>query len=532
MKLLVFILVTMTMGGSALAAESYRRLVNFEWEAIEGASSYQVELKQTKEDGKTFNFKVKEAMWNGKLTPGNYIMRLRSSDERGVPGEWSPPSPFEVGLESVRLTFPAPKAELAGKRSDEEKINFRWEPAGGASTYHFELQSDDGEFKVSEDLKDTNISVKVPAAKNFTWKVNAFNSEKIASEAVSVGQFSLLGAPLEKPLLEKPENEFVREVQWKNPDNAEKYDVAIGRYRPETKKWEKVQGFTDVSSSNVNIDEKWPGGIYRISVRAKGKLRKNSDVAVMNFKVHKGSRTPAAEFTHEVRKSIDRTNGWYGIASYLITQVKYSATNLDTEGGATTSYSATGGTGRLGAGHFTPDSNWGFLGVLDLSGFITNDNKNLTYMSAEISSVWRTNVGERGELRAQMGGYYKEHQVALTDIDSNGAGFVSNYDKVVVLGPHVGAEYWHSVTPKLGFQANLHLYMSLFKMKTPNGQTADPSMSNQLGFLASYRVTQRFTGLVGVAQREDLIKYKSSQGGTNEAKLNGTYLNFFAEYSF
>ncbi|WP_226987938.1 hypothetical protein [Bdellovibrio bacteriovorus] len=82
-----FILLMISFWTSMVLAAPYRRLVNFEWEAIENAKSYEIELKQVKakgEDAKTFTFKVTEAAWNGRLTPGKYMMKLRSRDYRGV----------------------------------------------------------------------------------------------------------------------------------------------------------------------------------------------------------------------------------------------------------------------------------------------------------------------------------------------------------------------------------------------------------------------------------------------------------------
>ncbi len=104
----MFFILTFTILAGAAEAAPYRRLVNFEWEAIEGAKNYEIELKQNKEDAqdgksKVFTFKVKDAAWNGRLTPGKYVMRLRTRDYRGVPGEWSPPSDFNVGLDTAVL---------------------------------------------------------------------------------------------------------------------------------------------------------------------------------------------------------------------------------------------------------------------------------------------------------------------------------------------------------------------------------------------------------------------------------------------
>lgn len=517
----------------AVLAQSYRRLVNFEWESIDGAISYEIEIRQTnKKDSKPYTFKVKTAAWNGRLPPGKYVMKLRSMDYRNVPGEWSEPAEFDVNLENVVLKYPAANASLLTKEDEEEDVNLQWNPVGAADEYIVEIKSDDGKFSKTEETSKTSYKFTLPVGTQYTWKVSARSKSGMTSDAVSVAQFGILGAKLEKPKIEKPESDFVRELKWSTPDKAEKFDLAISRLDQKTKKWQTVQQLKDHENDEVAFDEKWPGGTYKIAVRAKGGLRQPSDIAQVAFKVRDGSRSPAAEYTALVRKSIDRVTGWYGIASYLITQINYSSIYQET--GTALSYNALGGTGRLGLGWFSPSSPWGFLGIIDMSGF-TSEGKTLTYNSMEISSVWRKPVGERGELRLQMGGYYKELPGTVGDITTQ---TITN-EAIATAGPHGGIEYWYSMTPKLGLQVNAHGYMSFLKMKTPNGGAIEPTMSTQFGFLGSWRLTPRFTGLMGYARREDKIKYKAGEstkftniGSSNETTVQGDYLNFFAEYAF
>lgn len=534
----LFILI-FTFWTAVVWAAPYRRLVNFEWEAIEGAKSYEIELTQSKEDdkedgkGKTFTFKVKEAAWNGRLTPGKYMMKLRSRDYRGVPGDWSPPSEFNVGLEAAALKSPPSRSKIASKETDKVKMDFQWTPVGGADQYQFVLTSEDGKTQISETLTDTKIKVEIPVAMNYTWKVSATNKDGIQSDATSVGQFSVLGKPIENPTIEKPESDFVREVKWTRPDYASRYDVFVLKFNAKDKKWEKFKVIENTQEDSLAFDETWPGGKYQIAVRAKSDMRPSSPLAKQSFSVRHGDRSPAAEYTALVRKSIDRVTGWYAIASYLVTEMQFRGINP--EKNSSVAYSAMGGTGRMGLGWFNPDTPWGFLSIIDLSGFTFN-GKTQTFASAEVNAVYRKNVGDRGELRFQMGPYYKELPETVGDPFSG----QSEDLKITSAGPHFGAEYWFSLTPKLGVQLNAHVYMSLMKISTPNGEALRPSLSTQFGFLGSYRFTPTFTGLVGYARREDKMSYDAVPssdnfavaGDVNESTVVGNYLNIFAEWAF
>ncbi|MGZ3769820.1 MAG: fibronectin type III domain-containing protein [Bdellovibrio sp.] len=517
-------------------AAPYRRLVNFEWEAIEDAKTYEIQLRLIKEkndESKIFSFKVKEAAWSGRLSPGKYMMKLRSRDYRGVPGDWSPESEFNVALENVVLKFPQPSAKIQSKEESSLKMDFQWAAVGGADSYQFVLVSEDGKTKIEQTLSETHYKTSIPVAMNYTWKVSALNKENIVSEAISVGQFSILGAPIPIPKIEKPESDFVREVKWSRPDNVSTFDVQVSKFNTSNKKWEKIKEITDTQQESIPFDESISGGKYQVAVRAKSPLRPSSTYTKQVFNVRKGDRSPAAEYTATVRKSIERVTGWYGIASYLITQMQFKGSNP--EKNSVVNYSALGGTGRLGLGWFNPTTPWGFLSIIDMSGFTVN-GKTQTFASAEVNGVYRVNLGDRGEMRFQAGPYYKELPETVGDPFS---GHSEDF-KITSAGPHFGGEYWYSLTPKFGLQLNTHFYVSLLKLSTPNGQALAPTVSTQFGFLGSYRFTNAFTGLVGYARREDKMSYNAMpsasnfavQGDVNQSTVVGNYLNFFAEWAF
>ncbi|WP_413575316.1 hypothetical protein ACLVWU_13480 [Bdellovibrio sp. HCB290] len=519
-------------------AEPYRRLVNFEWEQIDGAKGYDIELTQVKKAGdtgkpKTFSFKTTDAIWNGRLTPGMYMMKLRARDYRGVPGEWSPPSEFNVGLDTANLKSPAPQAQVATNEDEKAQVEFKWDPVGGADEYIFELSSEDGKTKITETLKEPQFKTTLPVASPYTWKVTAKNAEGISSEATSVAPFTVMGKAVAAPTISKPESQFVREIKWSRPDNISEYDVIVARANPATKKWDVIKTYENYTEDSLPFDSSWEGGKYQMVVKAKSKLRPNSQAAKVSFDVREGDRSAAAEYTALVRRSIEKTSGWYGIASYLITDMKFSGSNP--EKNSMVAYDAFGGTGRVGLGWNAPKSPWGFLTIVDLSGFTINGEIR-TFAAAEANAVYKMPVGDRGEIRYQMGGFYKEIPETIGDPFTG----TSESQMISAIGPHGGIEYWHSLSPKFGIQLNAHVYASVMKVSTPNNQDIEPSISTQFGILGSYRFSNRFTGLAGYARREDRMSYKAIpsstnfalDGDVNESVVVGNYINFFAEWSF
>jgi hypothetical protein len=529
LKASVFLILAFVFAGLPAMAEPYRRAVEFEWEVIEGAKSYDVELKLKT---KVLQFHSKEAQWSGRLAPGVYQMRIRAKDRRGVPANWSSPEDFRVNLETPQLLSPKSKEALQTQESKESEVEFRWQPVGGAQKYIFELRNSTGEILKTEPTEETHLKFSLPVAQSFEWKVRAIGKET-ESEQTAADQFSVIGKKIAKPQIERPENDFVRELHWSAPDFTTGYDYSLQRYDLKNKKWEKVSDSQDIKEPALAFDPQWPGGKYKLSLKASSPLRTVSDPAEIQFQVRNGDRSPAAEETFTIRQSIDRLSGWYAIASYLITMVDYHGTNYD-RGNSTLNYSAIGGTGRLGAGFLSPKTSWGFLGIADFSGMTVDGSGNFTYASMEGNAVYRTHLNDRDELRQSFGLFYKE----LPETIGRASSAITETNMLKAVGPHYGLEYWYALSPKLGFQVNTHLYPSLLKIKTTNDQALSPTLSYQFGLLGSYRFKRTITGLLGYAYRNDQIDYKAQAGkgsaGTadnNTVQLSGHYLNLFLEWA-
>lgn len=528
--ILAFILTSLPL--LAAAEEAFRRNVDFEWEPIEGAKSYEIEFQKVEGD-KTLpaqNFKVENAIWTGPLIPGEYKMRLRARDFRGVPGTWSPAEEFRVGLEAVRLSSPKPQEKIETRETEKREIEFKWAKTGGAEQYQLSVTSEDQSVKILKTTPDTSLDIELPVAKKYTWSVKALGMG-LESDQTKLEDFILIGKKLDKPTLKKPENPFVRELSWSVPEHSENYAYSLSVFDRKTNKWQNLAQDLEFSGTSLPFDAKYKGGKYRFAIKSKAKLRQSSEIAQIEFPVRGGDRSPAAEEIATVRESIQRLSGWYGIASYLITQMDFKGTNYDY--GSFANFKGIGGTGRLGLGFLSEKSPWGFLSILDMSGIYLVGEGNYTFGSLEMNAVHRLTAGDRGELRQSFGLFVKELPELIYDKATGG---LKATNQLQYAGPHYSLEYWYAMTSKFGLQANAHLYLGAIGLKTPSGRAVDPSLSTQYGFFGSYRMGRRMTGLLGYTMREDNVRYKSSDdsfvpGASNDAKLTGHYLNLFMEWA-
>ncbi len=527
MKSLVLTLFTLMLPLFASAQSLPHRSVNMDWEAIDGAAAYDIEFVAKPTFQKRFTIKKPE--WTGKLKPGNYQMRIRAKDRRQVPGDWSEFESITVQLEKISWLTEDPNWKVQSTNPDNWKVQLAWKPVPGAKSYTILAQSTDQAINKTFEVSESSAAIELPVAQQYTLKVEAVGPKDLKSEAPGEGTVEITGPTLKTPKLNKPENKFVRELTWTAESKAKTGALQISAKDEMTGRWKELTQTTVTGKTVFELPSEWPGGMYRVTLQSEAPLRKSSKQVTLEFLVQGGDRSPAAEYVSLVRESIERTRGWFAIASYLVTGLSYTGVNSDNAAGTGLKVKFPqnfGGTGRLGLGFLSDNTAWGFLGIVDLSGFTVRD-RNPTFASTEANVVYRSELGGLGELRQHYGVFYKE----IPEIIALNTDDIASISKIASLGPHAGLEYWIAVSPKLGLQVNGHLYPNLISVKTPNGNPIAPSISYQFGLLGSYRLGKRTTGLMGYAFRRDSQAYKSESGKNNTVDLTGHYLNLFLEWS-
>ena len=535
---------------SIAQAEAYRRLVNFEWEPIEEAKSYEIEIRKKGSTKKTNSFKSEKPEWNGRLPVGKYEFRLRSLDVRKVPGDWSAFAELDVNLEPVKPKFPLAQSMLPSTKENESTVKFEWQAVPVATSYQIVVINDKGEVLFDETTKDLKKEFNLKSAKKYSYRVKALSDDKEVSGDFSMPiDFTIVGSELKKVEIEKPDSEFIRELKWQKAENAENYDVVLARFNPQTQKWQKFKEYENYDSLSLNFESDWPGGKYRLMVKSKANIREPSKLSTLSFDVRTGDRSPAAEYINTMRKSIERENGWFSHISWYASSISLDSKYKNAIGFKTNSIT---GTGRFGAGWLEPKSKWGFLAIADVGGFIF-ENSVYNFVGLEFSAIRKQELTDRSDVRYHMGVFVKEFPALWTTSSSATTNFLDKnnterkYGKGGVLGPHVGAEYWYSLTPKIGMQANLHFYLPVSGIEFPNGGKITGSEPNiSIGALGSYRYSSRLTGLIGVNYKMESYSYTdpSDSAGwqsspyafdVNESVktiLDGIYINLMAEYTF
>lgn len=525
-----------TFGLPALAEEKIRRNVEVEWDSVEGAAQYEVQVFNKSEKAKKpMRFKTQTPNWSATIKPGFYEMQIRSFDDRGAPGDWSPPSELRVKLPSVVQTSPKNEAEITAHSEDLERVTFRWVSVTGAAKYRLAVRSSSTKWGVEKDVTDTQVDVEVPVGEQLNWNVTAIDGEgEVGDVNRSDMPFLMKGPKLSPPSIEKPVSKYVEEIRWASPNKAKTYTYELKFKNPQTKKWEKIDAQDAFAGNVLKLDIARPSGKYRLKVQAFADRRNPSKPVQLDFETHGGFRDPAALQREMLRDSINKPTNYYAIASYLVTQIQYQAINRDAN--TIPTFKALGGTGRIGLGYHDTDSQWGGFGIADVSGF-TISGQNFKFASVEGHLTHKLEFGQGGLLLVGTGLFYKELPILS---GSQTEGFIG-VGKVSEIGPHFGFIYWIPLNQRFGLQANARAYYTVLGNSSA-GQKAEAALSYQYGLLGSYRLNSTWMTYAGYALRHDEATYQTNSGsstsfakpnsGSNTISIQGNYINLLLEFSF
>lgn len=510
-----------------------------EWDKIPGASGYELEVTRILKSGsrkKPLFFKSKKPAWAGRVVAGRYEVRLRTTDSRGVAGEWSPPIEVWARFSNPKTTSPKVNETINTKSDDDTDIKFTWEAAQGAQAYWLEVRVADGDTVFSDSVRSLDRKLSLKVAQAYEWRVGTLMPEEDKRDLSDLPfqSFSLIGEPLKTPVIEKPESKFVTELEWSRPNYADTFKYRLERKGPTG--WKKLEDGDKIATSKLLINPQYEGGQWRLTVIAQGPLRQPSKPAILEFYVYEGIRTPEAIERAKLREAIEREYDRLFIASYLLSSIDYSGRNYNTRKNA--NFSALTGTGRLGLGYIPNRKNWGIIGKADLSGMIIGEKNHLFY-SGELQGVWRKYIWEVTQLRLYAGLFARQLPEAVRLADGS-----LKVQDVSALGPHGGLQFWHPFTYRLGMQVNIQLLSAMMAIKTPSGRGISPTLSYQLGVMGSYKLKDNITGFAGYAYRNDKISYQAkpfdgsdpanlaNSGDINSVAIEGHYLNLLLEWGF
>lgn len=156
------------------------RPISIEWEKVTGSTGYELELVRIRNGRREapIAFKSEGTSWKQELPVGAYELRLRSIDDRGVPGDWGAPSPYVVHLPAPVMKLPLAGADIKPvPRARSHSVVVEWEPVPGSGRYFVEILNSKKrpvDRLTSESLSYTR---ELPVGSDYTVRVAAFDED-------------------------------------------------------------------------------------------------------------------------------------------------------------------------------------------------------------------------------------------------------------------------------------------------------------------------------------------------------------------
>jgi len=213
----------------------HAREVEFGWEPMEGALSYEIQISADAKFTKPMiDQKTEKPDLNASLEMGRYFYRVRVIDKKNRPGHWSAPQ--------VVVVTPYPP-ELVGPKNGTDlsyfevlpAITFDWKPVQASTSqieYDVLIYKTTGQKMQEARVKDTQFTTNKIGEGEFLWKVRTVAQGIYISDYCEPRRFQVAKKPLTAPRQVEPE------------ENGN-----FAAYRKATFKWEQdpVTKFTDLT---------------------------------------------------------------------------------------------------------------------------------------------------------------------------------------------------------------------------------------------------------------------------------------------
>lgn len=265
------------------------RWINFDWEPVPGANSYEIELLQ-EIDGKILSngiFKTELPEWNKPVAPGKYFVKIRTLDKRNVGGDWSERLPISIRSAPPTLEYPQYEESIEILKNVNYIQKFSWKPSSTNAYYKFQLYNSDNKIIHSEITEQTDLSYPINTTGLYFWNVSVLNSKYDETEqglkkhpfSISYGKLSATDFRIENTA----KNVL---IVWSKIKNAEKYQINFSRQEGDLSF--KAIVSKEILTNKISIPKnKISNGTYRFTAKARGNGYADSDESEILYEYDK-----------------------------------------------------------------------------------------------------------------------------------------------------------------------------------------------------------------------------------------------------
>lgn|GEM_PF-6554782 len=245
--------------------------LNFEASGPEHKSEIEVLQKSTQKTVQQQQFKGGVAKI--RLAPDEYLIRTRSLDSRGVPGDWSELSAIIINPKVVKI--PDSQKSLAKNidaKTGQAIVPLSWSAAQGASSYRLEIRTLQKEQIHSQRVKTTEVQIPLPPG-DFLWGIHSISRSGIEASPTEWGRVLVKGPRLVVPSFKQQKRNIILLEGGGSPfPSSGKIDFKI-QYQLSYAKWEAadwlpIGEFQSQDPHRIELPVSQPPGRYKLKMIA------------------------------------------------------------------------------------------------------------------------------------------------------------------------------------------------------------------------------------------------------------------------
>lgn len=543
MRIFSLLILIITLNIASLKANE-DRWIDLEFDPIENASSYEIELYQKSEGQKLVleNYKSEMPTWTKKVKPGKYFVRIRSLDKRNAPGPWSEEMFIPIKLPEVKILFPLNDAIIETNEEDiSHKLNFEWMPVTGANFYKLNLYNREQKLLQSETVSTTVYPTYLNKRDTYFFEIiPLIDKNDEHTEKLSLNQFSLTYGklPSPKPILKTTTSSVI--ISWKEETNDALYKVKIIKIESNDKENEKIIEEKTISKTEIIFNKKaFTDGTYKLYLSAKKPGHQDSNISQVVYEYEKDEIRVVVEkytgiFDEEKRKVLK-----HSLAGFF----SYPSLNYEFQNFENDTFSKQKLNGNALEINYVYKTNKTLLNYpISLNPQLRFMNLADNYASALFVKtdglvLFEKKYNERITLFPSLGLFFnRTPALVINRLNPSSA----NEESFISTGPAMGIKGEYRFNEQMIFKSQYLLRLNLLSISAMPENSQSPSLDHEFSIQAGYAFRTHLNLILkGTYLNENIVSRPKIGGGSfatnsdvNQISNSGFLMSFGAEWFF
>ncbi len=254
--------------------------VEFEWEEVEGASSYSVEIRNKNKLLKSLQ--SSSSVFKTEMTPGRYEIRgkVGGLNRYEAESEWSTWKSFDITPPAVKISKLPPIENKVSPSSYLSNIPLAWTAADGAAEYIVDVQDEKGTVVHSVKVAKPEALLKLRPG-YYSIHIRAKTADGLESESVALPEkimIQKIPVPAPQKIVFKNEKHSLDFV----PIEGTQVEVSLEMQKFLGTEWNLVERQL-ISGNSYNWKQDLKPGRYRLTLYSKNSFGEVSTPTVHEF---------------------------------------------------------------------------------------------------------------------------------------------------------------------------------------------------------------------------------------------------------